>query len=223
MNRLFAAIVAVTMAVALVSCRDEGGARNHDFMYSDIVTVASASDADGTVFTMQRYDDSPLVSYTARNWVASEKIVGQRVHLFYYTESDEPYVSGPIRIVSVRAITNGAVAEGNPDSPKWDADAVWLNSIWRTGKYMNLRMRLSYSDKPRYFGLIAEKATLDSEQPQLYLVHNLDGEPQSYLSEIYASFDMSFVWDRPTCRSVCIHVHDDNRPEQTYVFSKQEP
>lgn len=221
--KLFAGIIAVLAAVALTACGDEGGARNHEFMYSDIVTIESATEADGTVFTMQRYDDSPLVSYTANNWVAPEKYVGQRVHLFYYTEGDNAYESGPIKIVSVRAITNGAVAAGNPESPKWNADAVWLNSIWRTGKYMNLRMRLSYSDEPRYFGLIADEATLGCEQPQLYLVHNLNGQTQTYLSEIYASFDMSFVWDRSTCRSVCIHVHDDNRPEQTYVFSKQEP
>lgn len=220
MKKCYSLMVAMLAAIMLTACRDDDGARNHDYMYCDIVTVESASEADGTLFTMQRYDDSPLISYTDSKWVAPEKIVGQRVLIYYYTESDRPYESGEVKTVSVKQITNGAVAGGDPTSPQWNADAVFLNSIWRTGIYLNMRMRVSYSAKPRYFALTADETTLNSEQPQLYLVHNLDGEPQSYMSEIYASFDLSFVWDKASCRSVCVHVFDSNRPEQTYVFSK---
>ncbi len=216
-------VSAIVSLLGLAGCQDNGGPRNHEIMYSDIVSVESASDADGTTFTMQRYDDSPLITYTASNWVAPEKYVGQRVQIYYYTQTGQPYAPGPIRLRGVNSINNGDVnTDGDPFEPAWDADAVWLNAIWRTGKYLNLRLRVSYSSEPRYFSLVADAATLSDEQPQLYLVHNLNGQPGSYLSEIYSSFDISAVWNQPSCRSVCVHINDLNRPQQTYVFEKHD-
>ncbi|MCM1020635.1 MAG: hypothetical protein NC343_00705 [Muribaculum sp.] len=208
------------LSLLLAACQDNSGPRNHEFMYSDIVTIASASKANGTVFTMQRYDDSPLITYTEPNWVAPEEYIEQRVHLYYYTESDKPYTSGRITARSVIAINNGNVTTGNPDSPLWNADPIWLNSVWRTGNYLNFRIRLSVSPEKRHFALLVDETTLTDPQPQLYLVHNMNGVQQSYLSETYASFDISSVWERATCRSICVHISDLNLPTQAYTFAK---
>lgn len=220
MKHLLAIALSVCLMVSMCACQDDDGPRNDEFMYSDIVTIAAASESAGTEFTMQRYDDSPLITYMAPGWTAPEKYVGQRVLLYYYMAQGEPYRTGEIKVRSVRAINNGNVSTGNVSDPQWNADPVWLNAVWRTGSYMNFRLRLSYSAESRFFALVVDEATVDSEQPQLYLVHNLDGQPQSYLMETYASFNISAVWERSSCRSVCVHVNDTNHSTQTYVFNK---
>ncbi len=216
----FVCTVLFCVMICMQSCKDDGGPRNHEFLFSDIVTIISVSEPSGTRFGMQRYDDSPLIIYTASNWTVPEKYVGQRVHLYYYMVGGEPYNSGEIAVKSVRAINNGSVSAGSVSDPAWDADPVWLNAVWRTGNYLNFRLRLSYSPKPRYFSLVADESTIGLEQPQLYLVHNLDGQSQSYMSETYASFDISHVWNRPSCRSVCVYINDVNYKARTYIFNK---
>lgn len=63
--------------------------------------------------------------------------------------------------------------------------------------YLNLRMKVEYSEKPRQFGLVVDSLTLKNPQPEVYLVHDKQGQPENYMMETYASFDMTNVWSLP--------------------------
>jgi hypothetical protein len=103
----------------------------------------------------------------------------------------------------------------------WNERPVYLNSVWRSGKYINLRLRLEYSDKPRYFYLVTDSLTMTDAVPQLYLVHDRKGEAENYLFETYASFDISKVWNLPSCQAINIHINDSNsNKEEIYTFNK---
>ena len=53
----------VIMLVSLLSCSDDKN-YNDSAMYSDIVTIASTAEEQGTVFKFRRYDDSPEITLT---------------------------------------------------------------------------------------------------------------------------------------------------------------
>lgn len=216
-----AKLIAIITATAILwGCSTQDGPDSKDIMLSDIVTMVSSTRADGTVFTFNRYDDQPLITLTAPTYSTDRIEAGQRVLLYYYPADSEAYTSGDIRVRSVQAINNGEVTIGPIADYSWDATPVWLNSVWRSGKYLNLRLRLSHSPSPRLFGIVADEATADDAMPHLYMMHDLDGEPESYLRDVIASIDISAIWDRPTCRGIVLHVNDSNLDTDTYTLAK---
>ena len=212
----------LTMCVGAVACSSDDDKYNDRIMYSSIVTIASSGEGEGTVFTFRRYDDSPLITLTAPDRNVAKEHIGERALLYYYPESGDPYASGPITIRSLGAINCDTAIIRPISRYAWDKDAVFLNAIWRTGGYINLRMRADYSDKPRYFGLVVDSLTMTDPWPEAYLLHNLDGAPPNYLRESYASFDISKVWNQPGCKGLRIHVNDTNRPADIYEFPKKQ-
>lgn len=213
-------IPAIIMSGVMASCSTDDDYNDRIF-YSSIVTIQSTDEASGTVFTFQRYDDSPLITLTAAGRTVDKGRVGSRALLYYYPESGDPYASGPVEIRSLGAINCDTAIIRPIERYEWDHDAIFLNSIWRTGEYINLRMRAEYSDKPRYFGLVVDSLTMDNPWPEAYILHNLDGAPPGYLRESYASFDISKVWSLPGCLGLRIHVNDSNLPADTYEFPKR--
>ena len=77
-------------------------------------------------------------------------------------------------------------------------------------------------EKPRQFGLVVDSLTLKNPQPEVYLVHDKQGQPENYMMETYASFDMTNVWSLPTCQSIKVHVNDINLKKDVYIFTKKQ-
>ncbi len=217
-HKTIASFMAALMAVTMSSCSDEE--YSTEMMLSDIVTVTSVG--NDTRFEFQRYDDSPLIKLTAGNVDFPEKIVNNRVLLRYYPESGEPYTSGAVKVVGLTLINNDTTRIRPIEKYNWTATPVYLNSIWRTGNYLNLRMKVEYSEKPRQFGLVVDSLTLKNPQPEVYLVHDKQGQPENYMMETYASFDMTNVWSLPTCQSIKVHVNDTNLKKDIYIFTKKQ-
>lgn len=201
------------------SCSGDGDDREAQPFLSDIVTVGQSGDA-GTRFTFRRYGDSPLITLDDPKLKLEEKYVGTRVLLRYYPESGKPYTDGTIRAVGLSAINNDTTVIRPVGRYGWDADPVYLNSIWRSGSYINLHLRAVYSTEPRYFSLMVDSLTLTDPVPQVYLVHNTLGAPDNYMTEVYSSVDISNVWGLPGCRAIEVHVNDCNLKNDIYIFNK---
>lgn len=218
MCRYMSYMVLALLLAVVSSCGDEK--YNDRIMLSDLVSIESSDESAGTTFTFQRYDDSPLIMLVDPKLALKEEFVGARALLYYYPESGHAYESGAISAKGLN-IVNSDTAIVRPISRyDWDANPVYLNSVWRSGPYLNFRMRVDYSDEPRRFGLVVDSLTLTDPDPQLYLVHDLNGAPDNFLRECYASFDISKVWRLPSCRSVTVHVNDSNLNKDTYIFTK---
>lgn len=202
------------------ACSDGNDGYNDRILYSSIVTVGNSVVGSGTTFTFQRYDDSPLITLTAPNTVIDSSHSGRRALLYYYPESGDPYSSGVITVRSLGVINCDTAIIRPIERYHWDRNAIFLNSIWRTGTYLNLRMRADYSPEPRYFGLVVDSLTLTDPWPEAYVMHDLNGAPDNYLRESYASFDISKVWNMPGCQGLRVHVNDSNLSRELYEFSK---
>jgi hypothetical protein len=210
---------AAMLLSSVVACSSDDS-YNDKIFYSSIVTVESVDDDGDATFTFQRYDDSPMLTLTAQNTTVSKARVGKRVLLYYYPKSGEPYESGAVDVRSLSAINCDTAIIRPIERYNWDANGVYLYSMWRSGNYLNMRMRVDYSETARYFGLVVDSLTLNDAVPEVYLLHNLNGAPDNYLREAYASFDISKVWGLPTCKGLRVHVNDTNLQKDIYEFSK---
>lgn len=218
-TRLFLLLPAMTLAVALTGCGDDVPYSDTATLY-DIVTYGGSEDGVA-IFAMRASNDSPLLTLTATGVDVDPAIgEGDRMLLGYIPASGVPYTSGEVSVVSMGAINNVPMKEDAIADIRWDADPIYLNSIWRTGCYINVYCRVSYSAKPRLLSLVADRETLGDPVPQLYLVHDLLGEPDSYTRRAYLSVDVSDVWRLETCRGITVHVADSNLPTTEYTFMK---
>ena len=213
-------ILSTIVAFALAACSNDTE-YSDNFMYSDIVTIADAGEGKTTVFTFQRYDDSPTITLSDPSLSVKESYKGKRALLRYYAESKEPYTSGTIKALALSVVNNDTTVIRPISDYNWNERPVYLYSVWRSGNYINLRIRLEYSDKPRAFFLVTDSLTMTDDVPQLYLVHDRKGEAENYLFETYASFDISKVWQLASCKSIDVHINDSNsNKEETYTFNK---
>ena len=218
MKRYITRILPVLTALVVISCSDDAEVSDQAFL-SDIVTLESTGE-QGSRFTFRRYGDSPLITLTDPGLQLDSENVGKRVLLRYYPESGKPYTDGNIRAIGLSPINNDTTVIRPVERYDWDANAVFLNSIWRSGNYVNVHLRAVYSDKPRYFSLMVDSLTLTDPVPQVYLVHNTLGAPDSYMREVYASFDITNVWERQGCDGIEIHINDSNLKKEIYRFNK---
>ena len=215
-------ILLFIISVFVISCDKEGPYSEQAALY-DIVTF-EGNTSDGASFTFQRRDDSPLISLFAKGVNLGGNDVKQcdRLLIGYYPESGQAYTSDNITLLSVTKVNQDTLHTATMDKiAGWDADAVFLNSMWRTGKYINMYIRVDYSTSKRDFSLTMDEATREEEYPHLYLVHNLLDAPNSFTRRAYASFDISSIWDCEHCKGVIIHINDSNLKNETYTFSKQ--
>lgn len=203
---------------------------NHDtvdgpvkLMLTDIVTYDGETD-NGLSFSFQQIDDSPLVSLTASGirFKESDSISpGQRMVIYYHPLSGVAYKSGEIELVGASPITSGKLASGHiADFPEWNRDRVYVYSMWRTGQYMNLHCRLTYSTVPRTFALMVDSASINDSIPQLYVLHQLADPTDYHDREYYVSWDMDALWKRQSVKGVDIHVANSNMPQKLFTFRK---
>lgn len=212
-TRLTTILTVILAATMMSGCNDDngGGSTIPDNLSTDFATFVSSGD-QGSVFTLQKDGDSPLVTLTAAVKIDTEQIKpGSRVLIQYVPSGgQEVYESGAIQLYGILQITNGdieAVAKSEIDS--WRSDRMKLNSMTRTGDYINVWMEVTVSNAPQRFVIAADEATINDEYPQLYLVMTSDNEMgRSY--NLYGSFDISDIWDLETCQGVRIHYSDRN-------------
>lgn len=215
-------ILPIILTAALFPACSDDGPYNDNAELADIVTY-SGNTQSGAVFTFQRQDDSPEITLTASGKHVDENSfnAGSRVLISYYAANGEPYTSGAITLTGIAAINNDTLRSGDAEKlTGWDADAIYLNSIWRSGKYINIYFRADQSDEKRRFSLMLDETTRGDEIPQLYLVHDMLGQPDNFTRRAYASFDISRIWNDDSCKGVDIHINDSNLKKDKYSFTK---
>lgn len=188
----------------------------------DLVTFEGNTEK-AAMFSMRKNGDSPLIELTApgRRVDTAQVKQGTRLLMAYVPESGLPYTSGPVTLRGLSLINSAPVQTGKPD--RWNATPVYMNSMWRTGTYLNMECLVDYTSQTgRRFMLVADETTVNDSEPQLYVVHDLGTLPENFTRRIYASWDMAEVWNRPGCRGVKVHIRDSNRGITSMTFNKQQ-
>lgn len=207
--------------LSLCSCGEDGVDGPVEMTCTDLVTF-TGNVGDRATFTFQKIDDSPEITLTAQSALASDDIeAGTRLLISYIPEGNQAYVSGPVTLLSGRVVTQSAITtEWRDEYDAWDKDKVYVYSAWRTGSYINVHVRLTYSVEPRIFCLAADPATLDTPWPEVYLVHAINGDVDNHDRAYYASFDINEVWSRPSVEGIRLHVANSNLNKQIFTFAK---
>ncbi|MDE6490913.1 MAG: hypothetical protein K2L49_07115 [Muribaculaceae bacterium] len=212
--RILTAVIAIVM---MWGCSSEDP--------SESVTLYDIVVFDGNVdgsacFSFRKNGDSPLIELVAPGRVLESESVntGDRILIAYIPVSGEAYRSGDIDLKSVALINSDRLREG--DVAGWDATPVYVQSIWRSGVYINLECKLDYADAKRSFYLVLDRSTAGNPVPELYIVHDMGELPPNFARRIYASWDISDVWDSPDCRGVKVYVNDSNRDIGSVTFMK---
>ncbi len=212
------------LALAAVSCRPDGVDGEVLMPFTDIATYEGNTAPGGcATFSVIRDGDEPEATLHSDITLSDTYKTGTRMMIRYTTPSNLPYTSGPVSVEWGYEINHGPVmTEWREEYELWDANPVWLASVWRTGRYINFNLRLPTLSKPRIFTLVACHDWQQREWPELYLAHTLPaGETGAYDREYYSSYDISEVWDSPSTQGVTVVVATDNRGGvQRFEFPK---
>lgn len=184
---------------------NDAGTDLRDESCYDFATFVSSNDK-GSVFTLRKAGDSPLVTLTSDARIDNMKLqAGTRVLIQYVPSGGQaPYVSGPIDLLGIGRIINGAV-ESHPNDTimSWPSSPIKLTSMNRSGEYVDIWAQGDFTTKINRFDLVADEETVDDAVPSLRLVFEGD-RGIGYPHQIYASFDINDIWSMSSCRGIDI-------------------
>lgn len=225
MRKLTASLL-LAAAGALASCSSD--VMPVEACNYDIVCLQSQSSETGSVFSMYLPDSDREIVYTEQRAVIDNSAVpvGNRVMIAYFT--DTPYVSGNITVRGYSPIHNANLlmsTDGIDNTlDDWRRDGIYLYSIWRSGRYINLRARLTYSTEPRELMLVVDAADVEAKNPcpTLRLVYRLSEPVENFERQQYASFDIGVLWDAPWIEGVVVELANTNLDVDRFTFAKNQ-
>ena len=216
MGRIAAILIA--MVLLLTGCADNGDPGVQPVVLYDVVELTQ-NDANGSQFLLYHGEGEP-VTLTYDRYIGDKTAIGESLLICYVPANGEAYKSGPIELRGAYAITNVAMELEMPSMIEgWDADPVYLESMWLACSNLNVRCRLPVSGEARRLALAADVTTLGDAVPQLYLAHNLSDDTPTYDRNYYISFDISLLMGTHMYEGVDIHVNNANLPTSLFHIS----
>ncbi len=224
MRRTLTLLLIIAAMLSATSCRPDGEDGPVSLTFTDIATFEGNLTPEGcAVFTLRQDGDSPQVTlHTDRALDTEDYPEGSRMLIYYTNTSNAPYTSGQANLIGGYRVTQGTVTEWDSEAyARWDADPVWLNSVWRTGEWLNFNLRLPYCTEKRIFTVAARPDLSADGCADIYLVHILPaGTPPSFTRSYYASFDISEIWDNPAVKEARVHISSSNLGMKECSFVK---
>lgn len=204
----------------LASCSEKGTDAPHPATLYDICDVASDNGAARFSLYLPDSDEPVILEDPAAT--VGDIPEGTSVVASYIPLSGLPHVSGPVLLRGISRINNFTLlkAKEPEDLDGWDADPVNLMSIWRGGKKIYMRLRLTYSAQPRRFSLVVDPSTADDPVPTAYLYNARPSGAPDFERQYYSAFDISSLWDSPDIlglRVIVSNAADSSRSEFTFM------
>lgn len=195
------------MALTAAGCAETGPDSHEPTLYN-IVELAKM-DAGTTVFALYGQQSDTPATLTCRGEVIDTTAVheGNALYLSYMTHGQGPDESGEITPVGYARINNLLLQQAEmADIAGWDADCIAVESLWRAGSQVYMRLRLPYDDDPRTFALIVDKATIDSPVPDAYLYHRRAESAPTFERRYYAAVQLRNLWTHPDVTALRVHI-----------------
>lgn len=177
----------------LPSCNSNSGGNNggQDAQIVRFVTLASKSD-DGSSYTYYDAQDNPFTLTTTLKINNTDIKPGHRLILAYNCNWGYADKSGAVDALNVYNIINGTLSTG--PSTQLTSPQYYVEPS-QTGPYLNVQARVSVINQPKSYRVVMDETTVDSNWPTVYLFFESDNEGDGAIKEIYASFDMSAIWN----------------------------
>lgn len=192
--------------------------KDEEFDYGDFLTefVTYEGQEEGyACFTFRSRDDAPVQTLLGAVELPDGVEPGARLVLRYTVLQELEPGKKLIRVdgcstIILMSLGLTANAAGQP------SDEITVESLWRSGDYINLSGWVPYSGQKFGLALLADKEKAGEETVDLYMVYDLLEHKPMFERRIYASFDISSLWQRESCRRVIVHVG-----EEEFVFEKK--
>lgn len=221
-HHLFSAFSIGIALLGLVSCNSSTSDVTEEPLY-DFATLTGVNDKGSTFEVIREADEQPCV-FTSSFKVDTTRIhVGERLLISYVNSNGVSYISGPIDLYRYQQVLNGSIEVGT--STEWDSwrtNDVAIYYATRTGKYINVMANVYVLNAPKTFTLVADKATLNDEYPKVYLVFLSDASLEGSMRSGYASWNISEVWDLPTCKGIKLYMAN-TVGDKVLTFAKDNP
>ncbi|MDE6198152.1 MAG: hypothetical protein K2F91_09850 [Muribaculaceae bacterium] len=216
-------IIAAASVAGLSSCNSNDNPLPPTVIYTDIVTIA-AMNADGSAFTFQKENDSPLVTLTTKQTLSPDHFkVNTRAVISYTSESDHA-TSGPVNLLAA------AETYGRGDAPatvsaeqagNWETSPVDNIIVQRSGQYVNVVFTAYTDSTPKLCRVVLDEATLNDEYPTLYLLF----EPQEFGINpgnyaIYMSYSLAGIFAQSTSKGVEVVYKDNTNTTKSVQLDK---
>ena len=184
--------------------------------YSNMVTYVSGDSLPGrSVFELQELNDSPVIRITPA-WTAPSSLkTGTRLMATYRTDGSE------VELLALQQAYTDTVRRA--DRVRQGSDTLWLQSMWRTGNYLNIDCKLAYTASPRSFTLVLDPATAADSVPTLRVSHWMPDTATvstDYRRRVYASCHIAELWKSDRCRGVKVTFVDINTGLREMTFRK---
>ncbi|HIZ26912.1 NigD-like protein [Barnesiella sp. An55] len=205
----------VPLLLATTACEKEEDI--YGVFYLDIVTCHHH---DGnTYFTHQATDSAPMDTlYPTETPNESLTAEGVRVLLQYKPleslgenrERIEIQALSAIHFDTLRLVSHEQLAQ-------LPNDTLYLQSIWKTGDFLNLRYRIDYHSRPHGIRLVADESTLESDTLKVELRHSRNDDPEGHWTNLYSSFNIEAYRSRPYT-TLQVYVNQVNFDYKYYYF-----
>ena len=213
MRRLRIIILLAALLPMLASCGVEP--RDYGDFLTDIVTY-DGSAGGMAQFSFQTRDDLPMQRLVASVDVPEKVSPGQRCLLRYTVLGSQADGVKEVRADGFATIpTDAARMAPHSEKSSLPETDISVTSLWRSGAYVNLNGWLPYTGKKYQLMLVADEQTLDEETVEARVVYNTMGEQQMFDRRVYASFDVSALWSRQSCKRLVVGIFD-----RTFTFEK---
>jgi len=216
--------IAIICAAALTACADDDNNNGPDLTgtFQTIVTYEGAGDS-GSSFTVTEPGTTELSTFTSAislTAVSNNTVQpGQRVMIYYRNASGKRYESGPIQFIGYSNVKGGkATAKPQSDISPLRIDPTEADLLELSGHYLNVVLTASGTDGS-FFDLYFDEETVDSPQPRAYVVFR-SSNTSAAQHVFIGSFDISEVWNKPTCESITVYYGQGKDTSRKETFPK---
>ena len=218
---LFSSLILLAVST---SCNDKDNQLPENIMF-DFATFVE-SNSNGTACEVQQLNDSPVAYLffpNAKNLSTQAYKPGTRVYIAYSMDDNKFYTSGTGTLYGIAPIYNGVIKEGTAASTnQWKTMSQNIQSMWRTGKWINISTQCTYIDYnqlPKKFELVADTETLNDDYPVVYLIYEPAESKDANTKSFDASINIESVWDLPNVKGIKLK-YVSNMEGEEYTFEK---
>lgn len=189
----------------------------YGIFYLDIVTCHK--DNGATYFTCQKTDSAPMDTLCPIGTVDESKTgEGERVLLQFRPIEEQGEHRKQIEILALSSIHFDTLrVVSHEKMAELPNDTLYLQSVWKTGDFLNLRYRIDYHSRPHSIMLVADQSQLNSDTLKVELRHSRNDDPEGHWTNLYSSFNIGACRSRPYT-TLQLYVNQVNFNYKYYYF-----
>ncbi len=206
------------LATLFVACDKEEDI--YGILYADMVTAHTPKDKEA-YFTYQPNDASVVDTLYPQPALSPGEVKdGVRMLLQYrpieqlaeHRQRIEVQVLSAIHFDTLKAVSQEFL-------DKFPNDTLYLQSVWKTGDFLNVRYRVEYNNSPHSILLLTDKSELSSgDTLKLQLRHSRNDDPVGHWRSTYSSFNISAYRNHPYT-TIELYVNQVNFNYKYYYFN----